>query len=219
MILKELYLYPDLVDYNDEIVHPFRDQSRSICNYLERHLKLIKFNTEGFKRICFIGKSEPNPECLVNSSNVLIGEVNFDEKKYKSLNEDQLNAFFLSMLVKGIEKCQNQYNIPGKELLEWLKNFQDTGFVNRWTFKTKIIKSLGVKCSLNCELTIQTFHLSLTVSKGKDIVFNREILKTEPDEIVFMPLLNEVSLMADSIIVLDKFGNSIYEVKVQELNL
>ncbi|WP_080684749.1 hypothetical protein [Pseudomonas brassicacearum] len=45
MILKEIYLYPDLGEFSDEIIHPFRDQSRSICNFLERSLSAEKFET------------------------------------------------------------------------------------------------------------------------------------------------------------------------------
>ena len=106
MILKELYLYPDLVEFPDEIVHPFRDQSRSICNFLERELQTIRFSADGFKRICIVGKSSPSTESFINSSKVLIVEVPFDENDYKKLERAQLNTFFAQMLVAGIEKCR-----------------------------------------------------------------------------------------------------------------
>lgn len=219
MILKEIYLYPDLVDYAGSIVHPFRDQSRSICNYLERRLKRIKFDAEGFKRICFVGKKEPNSGCFVNSSKVLIVEISFDENQYTSLKKDQLNTFFSQMLVTGIEKCQKQYEISGNELLKGLENFRENGCVNRWTFKTKTFKDIGIKCALKCELTIDAFHLSLVITKGKEVLLTREILKTEPDEIVFVPMFKDVKLVGDRLVVMDKFGDAIYNVMLDELNL
>ena len=219
MILKELYLYPDLVEFEDDIVHPFRDQSRSICNYLERQLKPVKFDANGFKRICFIGKNEPNSECYVNSSKVLIVEIFFDEKKYKSLEKDQLNTFFSEMLVSGIEKCQKQYKVPVDELLKGLENFFENGCLNRWTFKTKSLKDIGVKCALECELTIEAFYLSLVFYKGKEILLTREILKTEPDEIVFTPMFKDLKLDESTLVVTDKFGDAVFSATLDELNL
>jgi hypothetical protein len=219
MILKELYLYPDLVDFKDDIVHPFRDQSRSICNYLERVLKPIKYDTKGFKRICFIGKNKPNLECFVNSSKVLIVEIYFDEKKYKSLEREQLNSLFSQMLISGVEKCQGQYEIPRDELLRGLADFCESGYVNRWTFKTKLIKDIGVKCALECELTTDTFYLNLVFYKGSEMLSTREILKTEPDEMVFTPMFKDISLEGDSLVIMDKFGDAIFSATFDELGL
>lgn len=120
MILKELYLYPDLVDFDDGITRAFRDQSRSMCNYLERQLKSIRFDAVGFKRICFVGKSDPSSECSINSSNVLIVEVRFDEEEYRTREKDQVNTFFLEMIRSGIKKCQEQHRVPANDLLERL---------------------------------------------------------------------------------------------------
>lgn len=217
MILKELYLYPDLIDFEDDIVHPFRDQSRSICNYLERQLKPVKFNAEGFKRICFIGKKKPNSECFVNSSKVLSVEIYFDENKYKSLEKEQINAFFSQMLVTGIKKCQKQYEIPEDELLIGLVNFCENGCVNRWTFKTKLFKDIGIKCALECDLTMDAFHLNLVITKEKEVLFDREILKTVPDEIVFVPMFKDVRIDGDALVVLDKFGDTTYSVRLEEI--
>lgn len=219
MILKELYLYPDLVEYEKDIVYPFKYQSRSICNYLERHLKKIKFNTDGFKRVCFVGKSKPSPEGFVNSSNVLVVEIPFDEEQYKMLERNQLNTFFTKLLSGGIERCKKHYDIPGDELLEWLQNFNEIGCVNKWVFKTKAIKELGVKCILNCNLTIDAFYLNLDVVKGQEIIFSDEILSTVPNEIVFVPMFKDVSLVGDCIVVSDKYGDPIYSISVNELNL
>lgn len=219
MILKELYLYPDLVEYEKGTVYPFRDQSRSICNYLERQLKKIKFNADGFKRICFVGKSKPSPEGFVNSSNILVVEIPFDEEQYKALERNQLNTFFSKLLSVGIERCKKHYDIPGDELLEWLASFNENGCVNKWVFKTKTIKELGVKCILKCNLTIEAFYLNLDVVKGKEVIFSHEILLTDPDEIVFVPKFKDVNLVGNCIVVSDKYNDPIYSISVNEMNL
>lgn len=218
MILRELYLYPDLVEFQDDIVCLFRDQSRSICNYLERQLKPVKFDANGFKRICFIGKNEPKLECCVNSSKVLTVEVYFDEKMYKLLEKNQLNAFFTEMLVSGIEKCQMQYKIPVYELLNALEGFRENGYINKWTFKDKSLKHIGVKCALECELTIEAFHLSLVIYNQGGILLTREILKTEPDEIVFTPMFKDLRVDGSAVVVIDKFSDVIFSMTIDELN-
>ncbi|SIO92802.1 hypothetical protein [Vibrio spartinae] len=219
MILKELYLYPDLVEYSDEIVHPFRDQSRSICNYLERELKLVKFDANGFKRICFIGKSVPSKDCYINSSKVLIVEFKFDEKNYLSLDNSELNDFFRELLELGITKCERQYSIPSHELRESLAKFKEGGFLNEWCYKSKMIKEIGIKCSLECRLTITDFHLNLVIEKENSIIWQKEILRTAPDEVVYIPMFKDVTLRNGSLVVLDKFGDSIYELYVKDLEL
>ena len=216
MILKEIYLYPDLVEYENNTVHTFRYQSRSICNYLERTLKKIKFNTDGFKRICFIGKSTPSEIAYVNSSNILIVEIPFDEKQYISLDKSQLNTFFSKLLIAGIYKCQKFYAIPSDKLIGSTEEFIKNNGINRWTFKKKLIKNYNIKCILNCQLTIEAFYLNLEVIKEKKVVFNHQILSTVPDEIVFSSKFKNIELIGEYILILDKFDEQIYKVNVNK---
>ncbi len=60
MILKEIYLYPDLGEFSDEIIHPFRDQSRSICNFLERSLSAEKFETPTSRKSALSAPAKPS---------------------------------------------------------------------------------------------------------------------------------------------------------------
>lgn len=55
MILKEIYLYPEVMDYGEELTYQFKDLTRPLCNYLGRKVKEAKCETNGFNWICFIG--------------------------------------------------------------------------------------------------------------------------------------------------------------------
>lgn len=217
MILKEFYLYPDLVEYSNEVTYPFRDQSRCICNYLERQIKRLKFKTNGFKRICIKGKLSPDNDCFINSSNVLTVEVCFDEDKYKTLSEDKLNDYFIDMLHEGFKKCKKQFDIPLVELTSHIEQFCLNEYVNEWIFKTKQIKDYGIKCILKCNLTLSAFHLNLLIYKGKNLILEKEILSTEPDEIVFVPLFKDFKMEKGKLVVIDKFGDSVYEQDITSL--
>ena len=105
MILRDFYLYPELTEYAHDTTVPFRNQSRSICNYLGRQIKTLKYGSAGFRRICFIGSSHPNPECTINSSNVLSVEIPFDESEFHSIQKIELNRYFGKMIETGIDKC------------------------------------------------------------------------------------------------------------------
>jgi hypothetical protein len=142
MILKDLFLYPGLGDYPEDTIYPCRDESRSICHFLQRELKGLKFAADGFKRICFIGMPSPLAECVVNSTKVLSVEIDFDEAHYLGLakTEGALNDFFSTLLLAGFNKCQAQFDIPLAELLAGLDKFRAGNYVNQWCFKTQTIK-------------------------------------------------------------------------------
>ncbi|QPJ60557.1 MAG: hypothetical protein G3M70_01105 [Candidatus Nitronauta litoralis] len=218
MILKDIYLFPDRADFdNKKVSYPFKLQARSLCVYLERQLKTIKFKTNDFNRVCFVGCKTPNPKGFVNSCNVLGIEIDFDEKKYNSLNDEELNPFFIDMLTKGIEKCEKQYDFPGRELKGWMEDFRKEGFVNNWVFKTRLFRSIGLKCSLICDLTLYAFQMKLIIKRGKIVIFDQEIKKTEPDDVIFKYLLKDIKLIENYIVVIDKLDKTIFEIPVQEL--
>ncbi len=218
MKLKELYLYPDLVEYTDDVICPFRDQSRSICNFLERRLQSIMYKTEGFKKICIIGKSNPCGDCIINSSNALSVEIEFDQNQYKKLGEQELNPYFSDLLKLGFLKCHKQHEIPLHELMKRLEEFQAEGYKNEWRFKSKRFKELGVTCFLNCRLTLKNFELALSVLDGDTTLFDEVILTTEPDEIVFVPMFKDIGLSNNHLIVSDRSDKPIFELDYNRLD-
>lgn len=125
MILKEIYLYPELTEYGDDIIHPFRDQSRSICNFLERSLSVEKVETPNFKKICFIGTNQAAGDAYVNSSGALIVNVTLDEGAYKKCTSTtELNEFFIQMLLEGLGKSAQHAVLPAQFLKEAIDEFR-----------------------------------------------------------------------------------------------
>ncbi|NKB58970.1 MAG: hypothetical protein GKS00_21785 [Alphaproteobacteria bacterium] len=212
-------MYPDLLEFSDEIVHPFRDQTRSFCNYLERKLKSVKFKTENFRRICIIGSSSPNDDCFVNSSNVLSVQIKLDETEYKSITNRCLNDYFIRLLMEGLNKIDKEIRIPKQEIVGFVNNFKADGYLNEWVFKTRQFKSIGIKCRLNCRLTTEKFHLNFLILKGSKILFDQEILKTAPDELVFASRLKDIREENRKIIVVDKFDESLFELSCEDLEM
>lgn len=56
MYLKEIYLYPDIMDFGERITFSFKRESRSLYNYIERHLKKMKYQTINLKKFALFAK-------------------------------------------------------------------------------------------------------------------------------------------------------------------
>ena len=218
MILRELYLYPDLVQYPQNLTGTFRDQTRCLCNYLERNvLKKLKFKADGFKRICIIGTSNPKNKVTVNSSNVACIEVLFSEDEYLSKSGNELDEYFINMLNVGLNKLDEQKQIPLEELCSGLESFRNNAYKNEWVHKSKVIKGTGARANLNCVLTKQSFTLTLSVHKDDIVVLEKEVLNTPPDEIAFTHLFKDLLTSDDALLVNNKFGEIIYELSIKSV--
>ena len=213
MILKELYLYPDLVQYPESLTGAVRDQARCLCNYLERTvLKKLRFKTEGFKRICVIGSRSPKQSAHINTSNVACVEVKFSEGQCSSGSGIELDEYFISLLTEGLDNLNKQYPIPVTELKNGLEEFRNNGYKNEWLHQSKAIKTKGLKASLYCKLTNKNFSLTLAVSNGDSVVFEKEVLNTVPDEIVFVPMFKELIVSESTLQLTNKTGKVVYDI-------
>jgi len=217
MILRQFYLYPDMLKYSDTTRSTFDFQTRSLCNYLERKIKPLKFKTTGFKRICIILSNYPSANCEVNSSNVLSVEVYFDINQYKTLNKEGLNDFFVPLLIKGLQKCKQEYDIPLKEILQYIEDFRNINYLNQWVYKKCQFKNYNIKCQLVCKLTIDYFHLVLEIEKFKKQIFKKEILKTLPDEIIFSHQFQDIKEENNHLIIFDRNGGTLYKLDLDKL--
>ncbi|EFO1265255.1 hypothetical protein DXV24_19000 [Escherichia albertii] len=56
MYLKEIYLYPDIMDFGEKITFSFKRESRSLYNYIERHLKKMKYQKINLKNLLCLPK-------------------------------------------------------------------------------------------------------------------------------------------------------------------
>ncbi|EBS7636927.1 hypothetical protein CDR68_25120, partial [Salmonella enterica] len=177
MILKELYLYPEILDYGEDITFLFKRQSRSLCNYIERYLKKIKYKTDSFKRICFVCQKEPLPDTYVNTCNVLCVSIPMDEDEYTGKNKDALNEYFIELLMSGVDKCNKTHMLPNDEIIAAINEFRKGGYVNEWVFKKKRLRELGLEFILKCSLTIDEFSLDLYIAKEKNVIFRDNITK------------------------------------------
>jgi len=218
MILKELYLYPDLTEYPQSLTGRVRDQTRCLCNYLERNvLKKTRFKTEGFKRVCIIGSREPKKTATINSSNIVSVDVKFSESEYSSKSGKELDEYYITLLTEGLTNLGSQHSIPLDELYQGLESYRKGAYENEWVHKSKALKGTGLRASLNCKLTNHNFTLTLRVAKDSKVIYESEVLNTPPDEIVFAHMFKDLIVTESGFQVTNKFDEVIYEQSISEM--
>ena len=201
MILKKLFLYPDLVEFvaRKPDVQLIRDQTRYVCNYIERRLSEIRFNADGFAKICIVGGH--GGEVSVNSSSALVSYVPFDIDECLSINKQERGIYYSELLRKGLRRCSTAYDIPEKEIILWLDEFHKLNYRNEWIYQVKSSKKHAIVAALHCNLTIDNFVLNLMIQKNGVDVTSKNILKTSPDEVEYHYKFKDIRIEGDEIIV------------------
>lgn len=211
MILKDIYLYPEFQDYGEEVTYPFKELTRSLCNYLGRKVKEAKCETVGFNRVCFIGRNEPNSEPYVNSSNVLGVEIFIDESEYRNTSKDALNKYFSRLVMDGLDKVDDRYHLPKDIIVNAINEFEQSGFVNEWIFKKKKLKGYKITGVLKCRLTLDSFFLDFEIISGNNSIYEENIITDHPNDFVFYYHLNKFNITEDYVVeVINKANNVIY---------
>ena len=216
MILKHLYLYPDLVEFNTRLddLHVVRDQTRHICNFIERQLAQYKFSAEGFSRICVIGCSNSQKEMYIHSSQALSVPIQFDMNECRSVPKHKLGDYYAELLKTGLVRCATKYSIPLNEMLGWIDSLKGNDYRNEWTFKEKTFRKYGIKCRLDCVLTIDEFKLRLSINKKEENLFDGIILTTPPDEISFHYRFKDIAIEGDKVVVTDRIGGALFSATI-----
>lgn len=214
MILTQVYLYPDLGEFRTDAAFAFRNQTRFVCHYVQRYLTSLKIPTNGFNRICVIGKGQASESSRINSSKVLAVEVPLDIEEYKKVPSGDLPEYFISFLKAGFEKAIRDQHLPKHFFGDVFEIFRAAGYMNRWTHVAKKFPSIGVKCNLNCELDLSWFRLSLVIEHDEGGAFSEEILRTLPDEIVYTHMFKNVQVDGRTLTVYDKFGMPLWKMSV-----
>jgi len=217
MLLKRvgLALSPD--EYAGELTSEFVFRTRYLCNYVNRALTSLRFATPNFRQVIVRGVHSPIDECLVVPEASVRATVRFDEARYRAMGPDEHHEFFLVMLEEGLEKCARHHEIPIDFLRGSIRSFRDGGYRNEWVHQQKLLRPAGIRASLLCRLDSERFELTLRLERQGLVTFERVILETKPDELIFAYRFKEVVLRDDEVVVLSKFGEVLYSVPIANL--
>lgn len=67
-----------------------------------------------------------------------------------------------------------------------------------------------------CDLSMSKFILTLSVHKSDEIVFEKTILETKPDEIIFAHQFKDIEQSDGQLVVTNKFGKTLCSLRVSD---
>jgi hypothetical protein len=217
MILRDVPLYLHEHQYPPEYQGRFGQRARYICNFLARRLKPLKFQADGFNRICVRGGMSADDSCPILSENAAVPSVIFDRERYDSLRPGEHHEFFIGMLREGIEKCARHHNIPLEALHQAIEEFRRGGYKNEWVHQSKLLRGLGIRASLLCKMDSERFVLTLVLERNGTTIFNEPILEEAPDEICFGYQFKDITVKESTLIITSKISKPLLTLDLRPL--
>ncbi|ENB4892349.1 hypothetical protein ACGLQ7_004111 [Escherichia albertii] len=185
------------MDFGERITFSFKRESRSLYNYIERHLKKMKYQTINLKKICFVCQKEPLFESYINSCNILCVSVFMNEDDYISRAKDNLNSYFIYLLTIGIEKCNTTHFLPKDEMIYTIDNFKNSRYINDMDIQEKRAHKYRIDCIVKCQLSIDEFTLDIEFKQQLKTIYRENVITDIPNEYVFNYHLKDLLLIDD----------------------
>lgn len=222
MILREIEFGLNYFEFDK---HPeaqnFGLRSRSLLNFIDKRLRREKFKTESIQKIVFEFTHDCNKKTIyLNTSNVLVVDVFFDLNDYINKSVDELNEYFICLLLKGIKLCSHM--IPGIEtaIVNKIDEFRSLNYKNEWIHQRKRINKTKYFARLRCDLTISRFLLYFEIEIKKKIIYSRLIGSEKQSEYIYSPILGSFTIdESNNLVVRDGyyFGSIIYSENLSEV--
>ena len=189
-----------------ELAVPFSFETRSLCNYVQRHARSLKIETTGFNQIVIeddlFKKAETTPRLVPEKT--LAVPFRVDVSRYQRATPDEKQNYFVEILGFGLQRANEFQALPLHDLLLKVEEFKLNGFRNQWIHQTKSIRSHGLVAELQCELTMEEFTLTLEVRRKMGPPVRLPILSTKPDELCFHYKFKDIAVREDYLVVTNR---------------
>lgn len=182
---------------------PFSFETRSLCNYVQRHARSLKIEARGFNQIVVLDDPFSNAanEPRIVSEKTLAVPFRLDLSRYQHASPEQKQNYFAEILRAGLHRANEFQPIPLDNLLRKVEEFRLSGFHNRWIHQSKSLRSHGLTAELQCELTMEEFRLTLEVRRRVGHPVRLAILSTKPDETCFHHKFKDLMVRGDHLVV------------------
>ncbi len=193
---------------DEEFSNRFDYNTRFISNYLSLQVRKLKFQTDGtFKMLSVSPVTDPAQPCRIVGDDALQVKVQFNSTLYGQLRQNERPEYYLQLLEQGYQIAAQYKKIPFEELLKIHQDFREKEYKNEWLHVRKRFKEQDIEVLLNGLFTSFDFRLVMTVIdlKTKSVILSGTVIRTKPDELHYAPLLGNLKLNGDSLVINEKY--------------
>jgi hypothetical protein len=201
--LKLRSLVLSLYGHPDDLAIPFSFETRSLCNFVQRHARTLKIETVGFNQIVVhddpFSVGEPRTKLVAEKS--LSVPFRFDAGRYLRTDQQRKQEYFVEILRQGLLSANDFHRLPLEGLLQRVDDYVHTGYQNQWVHATKRIGAKGEIAELCCNLSMDNFTLTLRVHRKGAESMTLPVLVTKPDEICYHYQFKDLVLVEGDLVV------------------
>ncbi len=202
-ILNQIELHFD-GSYTLEERKEFLSKSRCICNYLERALLRIGFETALRRINIMCSRSSIEPQASKYTHEPILGvDISYDIPPVIDMEESVLQGHYAVMIVEGLRVAESFMELPMNECVSALREFELGGFKNEWVQARKSWSRVAMRSEVLARVTMDEFVLEQLMYSGDELVSTIEVAVTIPRELLFHKYLGSLSM--------DRSGNINYK--------
>jgi hypothetical protein len=206
MLLKTVALQLSTTEYAGAYRSAFLFRTNYLSNFLTRHVRPKRFRTDGFNQIVVEGRRVASDSCPILGVHSACPNARFDQDRYDRLGPGEHHEFLIEMMTEGLEACARHHRIPLDFLLESIAEFRSGGCKNEWTHQSKLLRGCGLRATLLCSLDAERFVLTLRLDRKDETVFERPIMETLPDELIFHHRFKSVTFEGGRVVIESRSG-------------
>ncbi|MDP6421409.1 MAG: hypothetical protein QF672_08790 [SAR202 cluster bacterium] len=157
--------------------------------------------TDDFNSIVIWGDAAPDAISeLVDVKSLRVPFVP-DLDRYRTAEGEAKQEYFIAILKDGLHRAHEFHPLPLSRMLPLVDDFKAGRYRNNWTHQSKLLRGFGVRATLDCELTMEAFRLTLTVSQQDQLLWSEVILSTLPDETCFHYRFKDIVVSDSDLVV------------------
>jgi hypothetical protein len=175
--------------------------SCAVCNFVEKHLKQIRFESP-YSRVNIFCSAESRESYVrpYSFEPYLHVIIPFSPRPIEALSEAEAQQQFIRALSMGLEAARQFTPMPLYEAKIALANFERGGYLNKWEHLDKQWIRKDCQCIISMEVNMQCFIAHQAILVKNSLVANKRIAQTSPRDGLWVDYLGKLSITKANIL-------------------